>query len=295
MTALLFVGGPDEYSHRLIRETWDSGHFFLFALVFFLLLTYSSLSQKSILTKFIFATIIGLMLASMTELLQAFVGRNPQVIDIIKDLLGSYAGLLASLLYFNKNLLTRIIIIAAIVILATIATFKLWLTIVDEWRLKSDFPMLNSFESSLELYRWRSRRAHFSQSKEKSRHGGQSLKATLFSGKYPGLNLHHFARDWSAYKNLNLSIYNTQSKPLKLTLKICDKSNAMHGYQYNDRYNKQMILYPGWNDLSFSLEEIKNAPQTRQMNMRSILSVSLFIIDLQKTVTIYLDNIYLAN
>ena len=94
MTVLLFVGGPDYESHRIIEKIWDMGHIFLFAGLSFSLLA-TSLTRnfkwgKKLFIIISFSFVIGLIV----ELLQLFVDRDFELKDIASDVLGASIGYL---------------------------------------------------------------------------------------------------------------------------------------------------------------------------------------------------------
>ncbi|MCW9015935.1 MAG: hypothetical protein OQJ89_03160, partial [Kangiellaceae bacterium] len=49
--SLLFIGGPQDDSGRVIKEFWNSGHAILFAILTFALLSYTPLKNSSLTKK----------------------------------------------------------------------------------------------------------------------------------------------------------------------------------------------------------------------------------------------------
>jgi hypothetical protein len=52
-------------------------------------------------------------------------------------------------------------------------------------------------------------------------------------------------------------------------------------------------LKHGWNDIEVSLEDIKNAPRDRLLNLTDVENVTLFVMVQERERVIYLDFVYL--
>ena len=119
--------------------------------------------------------------------------------------------------------------------------------------------------------------------------------AELFPGKYPGITLRHLHRNWQGYQFIQLSIYLDAEHPVNLMIKVYDRRHPYSGYDYNDRFNGNLSLKPGWNDCLLPLNLIENAPKKRSMDMKKIVSLSLFTVNLKQNITLYVDAMQLVS
>ena len=152
--------------------------------------------------------------------------------------------------------------------------------------------LFRNIETPFEKYRWRGE-AQRSIDDEIAYHGKSSLKIQLNTTEYSGVGLKYFPRDWQNYKALIISVYNPVLKPIKLTCRVHDRQHTEGPQLYGDRFNKSYVLDKDWNTIKISLEEIANAPRTRQMNIRQIYGLGIFAVRLPEPRIIFIDNVRL--
>lgn len=294
LTSLLFIDSPYYFDSRIIKEVWELGHFVLFAgLVFFLLKSTSLKSKNSVVL--IFTTILFCLTVGLaTELLQLGIGRNFELKDIFNDLIGGLTGLSAFQFLQHKAKAIRLVNIIAAIILTLIGVYSLIVVIIDERLMQNDFPILATFETPFELTRWNSSLADLSLSKKIKLSGKQAMQANFMPGKYPEMSLNHFIGEWQNYKLLRFNLFNERNESVKIHIKIYDAAHPASGYQYSDRFNSTINLSPGWNQIQYPLATIRNLPNSRPMDLSSIISFSLFLVDLHEPLTIYIDDVYLS-
>ena len=92
---------------------------------------------------------------------------------------------------------------------------------------------------------------------------------------------------------LEMNLYNPSTDTLHLQIRIDDKDHKLSGYAYADRFNASYDLLPGWNPIHINLDEVKNAPQSRKMDLQQIRRLSLFFIQPAGWLTIYIDEVKL--
>ncbi|MBT3031094.1 MAG: hypothetical protein KME36_08350 [Candidatus Thiodiazotropha sp. (ex Lucina pensylvanica)] len=95
----------------------------------------------------------------------------------------------------------------------------------------------------------------------------------LLEGRWPGMDMQEPESDWRGYDRLELLIYSDQSEDLSLTLRIHDRG---HNRQLEDRYNRSLLIQPGFNRFSLPLHEVRDVPSVRIMDMAAISDVMLF-------------------
>lgn len=294
MFVFLFVGGPNYESHRIHKELWDLGHIILFATISYLIINTYFFKKKPSLRYFLILVLLSATLGLLIEILQVFVGRNFEFKDLVSDVAGAVIGyVIATYLdakyIFNKKYLS----ILAVCILVLMSSRNLMSVTMDEISMRSEFPNLASYSNSFSLTRWDVNKAHISRSELNSEAGTQLLSVNFLPAKYPDITLQHFVRNWSGYNFINFKVFNAQKKNINVEFKIYDQIHIKKGYTYNDRFNMKLNLKNGWNDINVSLSKVINAPKDREMDITSIKSISLFLIDVKKPVQIYLSDIKL--
>ena len=173
-----------------------------------------------------------------------------------------------------------------------VALLPLLTAVWDEQQARRQFPLLADFESPYELSRW----FYWKQLRLENqivRHGRSSARVQLSTAKYSGIALFHFPRDWRGYHWLHFSVYNPLATKLEINCRLDDTTHRQRHGPYEDRFNTQFLLKPGWNDLSVSLQQAAAAPKGRAMNMSSIKGFGLFVVQQKEAIAIYLDHVYL--
>lgn len=295
LSIFLFVGGEVQQEHRLIKDIWDSGHLFLFALMSYGYFSLDSKTSHSISYKIIFTTIISLILGSAIEVIQLLLHRDFSKGDIINDVIGAYIGLLVLAILDKKQtfkLKTTAFILVIFCFSAGLRNMEKHL--LDEWNMRQQFPVLSDFENQLEMSRWENNRTVLKRTQEFVKTGSYSLKVSFLPGRYPNISLEHFINNWSDYKAIRYSIYNPSDKNHTFVMKVYDKRHIQQGRSYNDRFNHKISVKPGWNTFNIPLNDIINAPKKRSMNIQQIKGFSLFTDRLEQPLTIYIDDIHLS-
>jgi len=304
ISIFLFVGGPNVHELKVYFEFWQLGHFGLFGIIILLLAQRKFVQRTHWAVQFIGTGIVCLILGLATEYLQQYFGRSFSLTDISNDIIGGYSGyFLAQAIRLSDSQDTskrkrhstlRLVYVVLILGLTLFAGRSFIKALVNEINIRLEFPVLSDFETSFERDRWQAWRARTEIGSQFARSGNGGIKITYLPARYPSLNLRDFNENWQDYSYLKLSLFNAQKTNVELILKIHDHRHHHTGYRFSDRFNKTIELAPGWNDLSFSLDEIKNSPNNRTMDMDQIFSFSLFMIRPKSTTTIYLDDVYLS-
>jgi VanZ family protein len=294
LSLFLFIGGEAQQQHRLIKDTWDSGHLILFALLSYGYFNLTSQTSRSTLYKILFTTIFSLVIGTAIEVIQIFFHREFSRSDIINDVLGGYIGLLA-LIALNKQQTLKLKTTAVILALLCFAVgFRdMERHLLDELNMHQQFPVLADFETELEMSRWENNLTALKRSQEFVKTGEHSLKVSYLPGRYPNISLEHFKNNWSGYKTLSYSIYNPSHETRSFEIKVYDQKNINRSRSYNDRFNHKITIASGWNTFDIPLNDIISAPKNRSMNIQKIKGFSLFTDRLEQPVTIYIDNIHL--
>ena len=234
------------------------------------------------------------MISLPIEFLQmALDGRSPDVFDIMRNMVGS----LFVVVFFSptrkktgRTILRffQIGLLAALVLLAV----PLAVAITDEIISAEQFPVLSDFETPFECMRW-SGGADRSVSHDRARNGSRSLKIVLHATRYSGVALDYFPKDWRNYRYIAFSIFSPSDVPLELVCRIHDESHYRNGGELEDRFNKTLVVRPGWNNFKISMADVMNAPRGRKMDISRVQNFGIFSVQLPKERVIYLDNVRL--
>lgn len=107
----------------------------------------------------------------------------------------------------------------------------------------------------------------------------------LRAGRYPGITLAEPYPDWRRYRRLVFTIVSDLDAPLPVSIRIHD---APHDHRYRDRFNRRLTVRPGTNRFAISLDDVRRAPAGRQMDMRRIRGVILYVPRLAQPTHLYL-------
>ena len=295
LLGLTFSSPLSSYGVRSIQHGWQLGHVLLF-----IVWTYSlvpALAQRipRVQTQFMIVIVATLFAGLVIEYLQTFIGRDFSLRDLLFDLNGSLLAL--CVLIGSGTLLIhkwpRRILYALTTLLSCYATAPLAVAVVDEINMKRNFPVLADFDNQLEAGRWNGRVALVKLLSEKG--DDRVLRVLLSTDHYSGAALIYFHRDWYRYRQLQFELFNPGQTPLPLTIRIHDRLHYSLGNgDYDDRFNRQLTMEPGWNNIAIELEDVAEAPAKRTMDLANIQAFGFFSTDLPKARIIYIDKLRLT-
>ncbi len=293
---LFFIGGPGYHASRSFQHFWDTGHIFFFCMLSCLL--YFNIKQirgKITSSSFILILCITLIVGGGVEIIQSQTGRSSHLGDLYRDFLGAFIALffiIPSRKNINKHLLRLFQLVTIILVIGSLV--PLTRALVDENHARKEFPLLSGFERASELKRWEGN-ADKRLSPSVVFSGKHALQSSLRTTKYSGISLKHFPKNWSDYKYFQFQIFNPAVSKLKITCRIHDKLHTIGEQKYSDRFNQSYTLSTGWNSIRIDLDEVQKRPATRQMDMKQIFGVGIFVIEQQNSKIIYLDDVLLTN
>lgn len=295
---LLFIGGEDKLTTRSYDLFWDLGHIPLFLLLsYFLLTAPSALAKRSFTQQCLVVIGFTFLLGVLIEVIQLRVGRSMDPTDLARNGIGA----LLALVFFapGRRSLGRLSLhsLQAVgLILLIAASLPLAMALYDERQAIKEWPLLASFEQAREINRWSSiGNSRLSLDSTIAWQGIQSMKVEMGTSKYAGASLDYFPGNWSTHKELTLHLYNPAQQALTITCRVHDETHSQSIKQhFNDRFNQSYTLNPGWNQLTISLQDLASAPSNRLMDTQRIASLIIFVSDLDRPTTLYIDEVYLA-
>jgi predicted MPP superfamily phosphohydrolase len=135
-----------------------------------------------------------------------------------------------------------------------------------------------------ECHKW------FERSGEHATSGRYSLKVMLPPGQYPGITFKNFSRNWAGFKKLEMDVFNPSGETVNFHIRIDDHES---GWEYADRFDKNIYLQPGPNRVTLPLNTLKTNLHSKPMNLEKIERMLVFIPGNRKTRELFVDNIRL--
>jgi hypothetical protein len=129
------------------------------------------------------------------------------------------------------------------------------------------FPVLADFRSSNELF-WV---VGYGVNRDIVR---DALDIEFSADDFPGVSFHEPVPDWSRFRTLAIDVENPDADPLFLMVRVHDRGR---GRYFNDRFNRRFDLAGlERRTIRIPLEDIRNGPRGRLMNMTHISDITLF-------------------
>jgi VanZ family protein len=293
ISILFFIGGPEYQSPRSFQTTWNLGHIIFFALLPLMIFSFQIKKEFKPITQAAMVIGITLILGIAVELFQYGFNRTPDMGDLTRNMIGAMIAIF--FLLPTKKALSRptlLIMKSFTVILAIAQFYPIVIALLDEHNARRYFPILADFQTPFQIHRW-SESDIFSISHIPNNPENPALKANLTTDQYSGVSLKHFPGNWQNYQWLQFRVYNPSTEPITLTCRIHDKKHTQGLQQYNDRFNNTYHITQDWNTIAINLNNVRQAPATRTMELSNIYGIGIFATRLPHPRTIYIDDLKL--
>lgn len=283
---LVFGALPD--TNLFWRELQNSGHTLLFipiAIVILLLLR--SLAKRFYQKPYklyMVACCVSLIIGVMIELIQLMIHGDASAMDVVRDLAGVIVGfglyartdfeLRSYDLKSGTRMRAGIVVLSFFVFIASM--FPLAFLSATYVQRETAFPVVvdlsaNWMRPFLQL---QNAVINSPKSEEFKMEGEDQLTRVDFkSGLFPGVSIIEVSPDWLAYVTLTVIVYSKLDQSFDLVLRVHDDQ---HSYTYDDRFNVVLTVNSGANHFRVLLEDIKNAPVGRKMNLMQMKEITLF-------------------
>ncbi len=286
---LLFIGSQTLIQFRLLPYLWNYGHIALFAAIFWLIFSkWDIFAQKSIYWT-LSTTILSIILVSVPiELIQNINSRGYSFLDIIRNCLGGtivvafHPNSFKGTQTFSRSKL-KYVVVGIFIILS----YPLMINTADTIIAYRSFPILSDFESPYELTRWSGNQLEIKNLDDDNNH---VMGNTFLTDEYSNLTFKTFPNNWTGFTNLTFRIFNEGVNDHILKLRIHDRHHRKSNWDYNDRFNQNINLTPGWNKISIDLNIVRVQPRNRNMDMSKIETLTLFSHNLKANIRFYFDD-----
>lgn len=280
---LFFIGGPQWQAPPLYRELWSQGHMVFFALLSVWLTSVVRMHRPR---RWLLLSAAIILVGAVIEGIQAQIGRTASWEDGLRNLIGAWFGLFWSLPARRKVYLGR----------ALATALMLWQLsgliphAMSHVHRIQQFPVLSNFESPRDLHVWS---GNIERVTQPVREGRYSLAMHFGTQRFASVGSYALRRDWEGYHELVFDLYNPDDEALPIVLRINDRQHEQAGPRYTDRFNQRLTVQPGWNEYRIALDDVRQAPEGRAMNLAEIQQVQLFVQALEQPRTLYLDYVRL--
>jgi hypothetical protein len=296
IACLLVVCGlfwPFAISNLWWREALNSGHvilFFFISLALYFVFSARSFFSSTVATYFV-VLLTGLAIGVVIEISQTLFQREGSIEDLYKNFLGMMSGLGFIALTKQKVLRNKI--------LAGLFSFSFFLLgfvplLQISWdylQREKAFPFVTAFEEKWFVRFFDLNHAVLLGDVALVTKAGKKLyRVRLDPGKYSGVDLIEPEANWSAYHKLRFQVFSDNASSINLVLKIYDEK---HNQNYNDRFNQSLIVRPGLNEIVVNLNQVRNAPINRKLDLANISNVQLFLINVESSLFLGLSDLLL--
>ncbi len=283
---LFFTGGPDWASSPLVKAIWNLGHIAFF----WLLVTWLYPSQtRPTWRAWGLVTVAVLIVGALVEAAQDGLQREADWHDMLRNLAGAWLALawqmraepcqpgVGRLRMWRPRALPLALVLFELALVVQVAT--------QQVLIQQQLPVLYDFSSQQPQRYWS---GNVSRDRDLAQTGSHALKINLGTEQYSGASLDNLAANWRGYDTLTLSLLNPSQSPLAMTLRINDRRHDRGDNAFDDRFNQRLRLKPGLNHFTIDLDQVRNAPTGREMEMNDIRRLGLFAARLPSPRVVYL-------
>lgn len=284
----LLLLAPLPAEARFVRALIDMGHAPLFAtLAVIVLLACRQLAGRHFYRWAVIAWGLLIAFGWASEVAQGYTGRGPSLQDALANTVGASAGVLW---YLSRQSTWRWLGLALAGALLLVGEAYPLSNFGDTLWQYYQMPVIATFESPTELFRWQSNRSTIGRVREHATEGTWALRIDLEPSQHPGAAMDSPPANWSGYEELLVDLFLADGPPVTLVVKVEDR---WHNHDPSDRFERRFKLGPGPQTLRFSLADIAAAPADRELDLQNVSFVQFYVVQLTEPRTLYLDHIRL--
>ena len=267
---------------RFVHTLQKLAHPVTFGAVALLFLTLLKRQTPRRFGSYVVAFILTVLCGAGTEIAQAFVHRDPSLLDVLRDALGASTALAGfATLVPGEDARGRgrwrvtgalLAIVGFVIMVAPIS-----ISLAAYARRDLSFPMLLEACSPLDLYFVSGGGADVSvvpSTGPATSRCGSTLRVTFGSAPYAGIALEEPYPDWRMAHTLVLDLRNPGDLDMPLAVRVHDRA---HSHQFRDRFNREFTLRAHESlELAIPIAEIEHAPADRLIDLSQIAGVIVF-------------------
>jgi VanZ family protein len=269
---------PTRFAHALQKLA----HPVTFGAVALLFLTFRRRQTPRPFGSYVVAFALTVLCGAGTEVAQAFVDRDPSLLDVLRDALGASAALagFATLVpgadargRGGWRIMGALYAFAGLAIMVA----PISISLAAYGRRDLGFPTLLEACSPLDRYFLLGGGADMnvvSSTGPTASPCGKDLRVEFGTAPYAGITLLEPYPDWRTAHALVLDLRNPGESDLSLVVRVHDRA---HNLQFRDRFNREFTLRAHERlEIAFPIAEIEHAPAGRLMDLSQIAGVILF-------------------
>jgi VanZ family protein len=233
-------------------------------------------------SSYVVALIVTVLCGAGTEVAQAFVDRDPSVLDVLRDTLGAstalagFATLVPGSDARGRGGWRTIGALSALLGFVIIVT-PISISLAAYARRDLLFPTLFVACSTLDRYFVTGTGANLDvvpSTGSNSSTCGRALRVALSTAPYAGITFEEPYPDWHTANTLVLDLRNSGDIDLPLAIRVHDRA---HNFQFDDRFNREFTL-PAHQELEIAIpiSEIEHAPAGRLLDLSRIAGAAVF-------------------
>ena len=250
--------------------------------------------NKAILTAAVACLAVGLA----SEVLQVWGSRDADILDLINDGIGVATGIGLWWVLWAKGRPAghegfRLVVLLLVPLLALTLAPAAWYGYAAVSQQRA-MPKLLSFDKKWEMPLYR---ASFDARLELEEapdnwpiSASRVIKIIATGSHYPGITIQPTA-NWEDYETLKFYAASASNLPARLTISIYDDDTNR---DYTNRFNYSFSIGSDPRLITIPLSDVKSAPKTREMNMRAIKEIVIFISNANGSEVVLLDDLRLS-
>jgi VanZ family protein len=260
-----------------LQTFYDSMHVLFFGVIAVCILVATPLHwprRKRLLT----VLMAVLALSALSETAQIPTGRDASFNDLLADWFGA-AGFIAVAIVFSASISVpkgrgRYLILVGIALIAwpLLPLAKVSAAYLERSQLIPELANFDSRFGDMFFYVQNAELRKFRRSGEPT----YSAEVSLGDGPWPGIIFHDLWPNWEPYTALVIEIENPETESLLVNVRVHDRTHKLGDQPHADRFNMSYELQQGRHTLRIPLEEIRNAPRGRKMNLSQIEGIVVF-------------------
>lgn len=249
--------------------------------------------------QYAFGLCISIGIGGLLEFAQKFVpGRYANVQDLIYDASGAI-GAIGLLIFIHhvgrKSFQSKAIQLggAAVFVATLLHGARPFVScVLDYWQRKQAMPLLVDFREP-----WTSRfvtadhgAVMYKTNPPEQWTGSENVALLRIrpGHRYPGVTMREPFPNWQDYKNLVIDVLSPTNEDFEIRIE-----DIQHNDDYYDRFNRSVPITKGFQTIRIPIEDIKNGPRYREIDLSRMGGFKLFTVDPQHAIELYIGDVRL--